>query len=81
MSFYIKWKQNYITKLQIAWLNKKINKIAKLDSMITHILMPWFETFNSKHKTKSTERRKTSFPKETVENADLDKAVLNKMIT
>ena len=38
--------------------------------MMTHILMPSFK--------ESTERRKTSFLKETVENADLYKAVLNK---
>ena len=49
MSFYIKWEQNYI---------------AKLNDIITYILMSWF-------KTKNTERRKTSFPKETVENPDL----------
>ena len=55
MSFYIRWEQNYISKLH---------------SMMTHILMSWFK--------ESTERRKTSFLKETVENADLEKAVLNK---
>ena len=58
MSFYIKWEQNYISKLH---------------SMMTHILMSWF--------TKSTERRKTSFLKETVENADLHKAALKKTMT
>ena len=35
--------------------------------------MPWFK--------ESTERRKTSFLKETVENADLHKAALNKIMT
>ena len=39
----------------------------KLHSMMTHILMYWFK--------KSTEIRKTSFLKETVENTDLHKAV------
>ena len=44
--------------------------------------MSWFKTFDSKQKnTESTERRKTSFPKETVENADLHKPVLNKIVT
>ena len=38
--------------------------------MMTHILMSWFK--------ESAERRKTSFLQETVENADLNKAVLNK---
>ena len=38
--------------------------------MMTHILMSWFK--------ESAERRKTSFLQETVENADLHKAVLNK---
>ena len=58
MSFYIRWEQNYISKLH---------------SMMTHILMSWFK--------ESTERRKTSFLKETVENADLEKAVLSKTMT
>ena len=50
--------------------------------MITHILISWFKTFDSKQKnTESTERRKTSFPKETVENADLHEAALNKTKT
>ena len=50
--------------------------------MATDILMSWFKTFDSKQKTqKSTERLKTSFPKETVENADLHKAVLRKTMT
>ena len=43
---------------------------------ITHILMSWFEIKN----IESTERRKTRFPKEIVENADLHKPVLNKMM-
>ena len=37
----------------------------------------WFKRKNAE----STERRKTSFPKETIENADIHKAVLNKTIT
>ena len=49
------------------------NYISKLCSMMTHILMSWFK--------KSTELRKTGFLKETVENADLHKAVLNKIMT
>ena len=40
---------------------------------MTHILMPSFK--------ESTERRKTSFLKERVQNADLHKAVLNKTKT
>ena len=46
--------------------------------------MPWFKTFDLKRKiqnTESTEIRRTSFPKETVKNADLHKAVLNKTMT
>ena len=46
------------------------NYIPKLTNMMTHNLMSWFK--------ESTERRKTSFLKQTVQNADLDKAVLNK---
>ena len=38
----------------------------------------WFKT---KKNTESTERRKTSFPKEVVENADLHKPLLNKTMT
>ena len=41
--------------------------------MMANILMSWFE--------ESTERRKTSFLKETVEYADLHKAVLKKTMT
>ena len=58
VTFYIRWEQNYISKLH---------------SMMTHNLMPWFK--------ESTEKRKTSFLKETVENADLHKAVLSKTMT
>ena len=58
MSFYLKWEQNYI---------------SKLDGMMTHILMSWFK--------ESTEKKQTNFLKETVENADLHKAVLNKTMT
>ena len=39
--------------------------------MITHIFMFLFKTFDSKPKNiESTERRKTSFPKQIVENAE-----------
>ena len=43
--------------------------------MITHILMSWLKIFASKQKTESTERRKTGFWKEIVENAGLHKLV------
>ena len=49
------------------------NYISKWHSMMTHIFMSWFK--------ESIERRKTSFLKETVENADLHKAVLKKPMT
>ena len=58
MSFYIRWEQNYI---------------SKLESMMTHIWMSWFK--------EGIEKRKTSFLEETVENADLHKAVSNKTMT
>ena len=58
VSFYIRWEQNYI---------------SKLDSMMAHILMSWFK--------ESIEKQKTSFVKETIENADLHKAVSNKTMT
>ena len=41
--------------------------------MVAHILISWFKEI--------TERQKTSFLKETVENADLHKAILNKTMT
>ena len=41
--------------------------------MMTHILMSWFK--------ERTETRKTSFLKETVENAGLHKALLKKTMT
>ena len=34
-----------------------------------------------RHNAKSAERQKTSFPKESVENVDLYKPVLNKIMT
>ena len=40
---------------------------------MTHILMSWFK--------ESTKRRKISFLKETIENADLHKAVWKKTMT
>ena len=50
------------------------NYISKLHSMMTQILMSWLK--------ESTERqKKNSFLKETVENADLHEAVLNKTMT
>ena len=45
--------------------------------MMPYILMYWFKTKN----TDSTERRKTNFPKEIVENADLHKSIVNKIMT
>ena len=47
--------------------------MSKLHSMMTHILMFWFK--------ESTERWKTNFLKEIVENADVHKAVLKKTMT
>ena len=44
--------------------------------MITHIQNIWLKIKN----TESTDRRKTSFPKEIVENADLHKTALSKII-
>ena len=41
--------------------------------MMTHILMFWFKEI--------TERQKTSFLKETVENADRHKTILKKIMT
>ena len=61
-----KWEGNYLTKLH---------------SMITHILTSWFKTFDLKKIEASTERWKNNFPKEIVENVDLHKPVLNKIIT
>ena len=46
---------------------------TKLHSMMTHISMSWFK--------EGTEKLITSFLKETVENADLHKAVLKKTMT
>ena len=44
--------------------------------------MSWFKIFNLNQKIpESTERRKNYFPIESVENADLHKPVLNKIMT
>ena len=49
--------------------------------MIKHISMSSFKTFDSKQKhTESTEKRKINFPKKIVENVDLNKSVLNKIM-
>ena len=58
MSFYTKWEQNYI---------------AKLHSMMVHILMCWFK--------ETAERQKACFLKETLENEDPHKAVFIKTMT
>ena len=47
--------------------------MSKLLSIMPHISMSWFK--------ENTERQKTDFLKETVENADLLKAVLKKTMT
>ena len=52
------------------------NKITQHDNTYFNALIQ-----NISFKTKSTRRQKTSFPKETVENVDLHKAVLNKTMT
>ena len=49
------------------------NYISKLHSMMTH--------FNVLIQRKHRKTKKTSFLKETVENADLHKAILNKTMT
>ena len=41
--------------------------------------MSWFKTFNSKQKSQKAQKRKTSFRKEIVENAN--QPVLNKTMT
>ena len=53
--------------------------LTKHDNIYFNVLVQntWFKTKN----TERTERRKTSFPKETVENADLHKAMLSKTMT
>ena len=58
MSFYTKWEQSYI---------------AKLHSMMGHILMSWLK--------ESTERQKTCFLKETAGNEDPYKTILFKTMT
>ena len=42
--------------------------------------MPWFKAFDSKQKAQKTQKEKKSFPKEIVENEDLHKSVLNKIM-
>ena len=49
------------------------NYIPKLHTMMTHILTSWFK--------ESTEGRKASFLKETIENTDLHKAIFNETMT
>ena len=50
--------------------------------MMTHNLMSWSETFDSKQKTQKAQKdNKTIFPKEIVENADFHKPLLKKTMT
>ena len=70
MSFYISF---LFIKGEFLLYKVRTKLISKLHSMMTHILMSWFK--------ESTERQKTRFVKETVENVDLHKAVLNKTMT
>ena len=66
---FIQWEQNYVATSTI--LN---NDTTYLNVLIQNI---WFKTKN----TESTERRNTSSPKEILENAELYKPVLNKIMT
>ena len=72
-------KGEFLYKVRTKLHNKITCKIAYHDNTYFNVLIQsiWFKTKN----TESIERRKISFPKETVENADLHKAVLNKTMT
>ena len=59
--------------MSFYYIRLEENYISKLHSMMAHILMSWFKV--------RTERRKTRIVKETEENADLHKVVLNKTMT
>ena len=43
--------------------------------------MSWFKTFDSKQKTQKEQKTKNQFLNRIVENADLHKPVLNKIMT
>ena len=77
-----KWEQKYRVpdtcyknNVKIAILN-----IAMLNIAI-EILKSLCRLHGIRHNAKSAERQKTSFPKESVENVDLYKPVLNKIMT
>ena len=67
MSFYISL---LFIKVEFLLYKVRTKLISKLPSMMTHILMSSFK--------ERTERRKTRIVKETEENADIHKVVLNK---
>ena len=65
---------NSLLSIKDELLNKmRKNYLSKLHSIITYILMSQFKV--------NTGRRKTSFRKETLQNADLHQAILNKTMT
>ena len=64
---FIKWEQNNITKLRNI-ITTNFNALTQNN---------WFKAKS----TESTERWKTSFPKETVEYADLHDPALNNIMT
>ena len=65
---------NSLLSIKDELLNKmRKNYLSKLHSIMTYILMSQFKV--------NTGRRKTSFRKETLQNADLHKAILNKTMT
>ena len=63
----------YFIKGEFLLYKVRIKLHIKVTQMMTHILMSWFK--------ESTERRKTRIVKETEENEDLHKVVLNKTMT
>ena len=63
-------KDEFLYKVRTILGNKLHNYIFSIQNI-------WFKT----KITGSTDRRKASFPKETIENADLHEAVLNKAMT
>ena len=63
-------KDEFLYKVRTILDNKLHNYIFSIQNIL----------FKTKI-TGSTDRRKASFPKETIENADLHKAVLNKAMT
>ena len=79
---YKSFKKKKNSKWKHVLHNRRQNYMAKLYSMITHIIMSSFKIFDSKHKKQKAQKDiKAAFSNKILENADLHKLLLKKTMT